>query len=212
MKTWFKLTAISALALLAGTARMQAASTNVVQYINCALTLLEQGPNKYPHAGLTIMATSKVKLITKDIIAVLGTATGNHFTPHARLLRVININNTSNTTIEVRDGTNRVDVTSLISITHSSTAVNVGATNSRTGIDNFATTDILRLNVSGTDPFSLRLSGLCTTRHTSISNGNTMFGVSELRGDLTGTGTDSWNVPAIVCGNVNIFGHIKEVR
>src|ERR1039457_2555387 len=86
MKKLATVTAVAAAAWTALVFQANAASTNIVQGIAFQLTFLEQGPTNHPNANLTVVTVDKGKVTTKDIIAALGTATGNSFSSGARLV------------------------------------------------------------------------------------------------------------------------------
>lgn len=216
MKKLFQLTALSAGFILTSLVQGQAASTNVVQNVNFALTFLEQGPT-HSRTNVTVKTATRSKLLTKDLIAALGPATTNTFSPSARLVRVRNVNATTNDILfEVRDGTNRVDVSSLVTLSHSAAHVDVGTSNSETGVTTGTTTDILHLHVTNAPPYnltiSLRVSGLCTTTHTGLKDGKTVLGVDEIKAEVAGTGVDEHGVSAVVFGTVNVLGRVTEVK
>jgi hypothetical protein len=211
-----KLTVISAVALLSGLTQTQAANTNVVQHVTFALTYLEQGPTNHPSTNITVHKAIKVQVTTKDIIQALCAATTNTFVKGDSLVRVININATTNeTTFEIRNGTNTaIDVTGFFTLSHSTNSVDAYSTDSATGITSGVTTDITFLTLANVPPYNLlanfKLGGLTATTHTSIKDGKSVIGVDEVSAVVAGTGADTNGMPAVISGTVNVNASVSE--
>jgi hypothetical protein len=216
-KSILKLTVGLVAILIAGVAPVHAATTNSVQNIIFELTFFAQGPTNHPTANTTTVAIDKFRVTTKDVIAALGQATSNNFSASARLVSVRDATSTnSQRTIEVRDGTNVVDVTSYFKITTAETnilSVHSLLFNSTTGIGSGLTDGIFHLTLTNANlTAGLDLGGFAATAHTGIKAGNVVLGVDETDAAVAGYGMGSNGIPAVVNGLVEIKGRVLKVE
>lgn len=215
-KSILKLTTGLMAVLITGMTTIHAATTNSVQNIKFELTFFTQGPTNQPSTNVTIVTINKFRVTTKDIIAALGQATSNHFSPHAKLVSVSDATSTnSSRMIEVRDGTNTVDVTSFFNLTTTETngpSVHSLVYNSKTGNGVAKTVGIFHLTLSNTNTnamASLDLSGFATT--TSVVC-KTNLVVDDIDADVAGSGKGTNGVPAVVEGRIDIDGEVLRVE
>src|SRR5947208_2795294 len=89
--------------------RANAAVTNLVQTINLKLTVYTEDDTT-TNASTVTTPVVKLSKATKDIIGLLGDATGNTFTTKAKLILVTTLGGSEDTSIFVRDGASDVDV------------------------------------------------------------------------------------------------------
>ena len=216
-KTISKLTVGLVTILIVGLAQIQAATTNSVQNIIFELTFFVQGPTNHPTAHITTVTINKFRVTTKDVIAALGQATTNSFSARARLVSVRDATSTnSSKKIEVRDGSNVVDVTSYFNITTTETnilSVHSLVFDSATGIGSGVTDGIFHLTLTNANlTASLDLDGFATITHTGIKSGNASLGVDEIDAVVAGSGMGSNGVPAVVNGLVGIKGRVLKVE
>ena len=92
-----------------GIPQAQADITNVVQNINIQLLGVQSG-GPVTNNGIIRTDITRVKIGTQQVIGALGTATGNSFTPRAKLV-VVSPLGEGHSAIQVRDGSNTVAVT-----------------------------------------------------------------------------------------------------
>ncbi len=212
-----KLTVGLAAILFAGQAQIHAATTNSVQNIEFELTFFTQGPTNHPATNITTVTINKFRVTTRDVIAALGQATSNHFSKAARLVSVRDATSTnSSRAIEVRDGTNVVDVTGYFHLTAAETnllSVHSLWYNSVTG-DGFAMRDgIFHLALSNSNlTANLDLSGFGTTSTAVFKCGTNALSVDEIDADVAGTGKGTNGIPAVVNGRIQIEGRVVKAE
>jgi hypothetical protein len=208
-----KLTVGLAAILFSGQAQIHAATTNSVQNIEFELTFFTQGPTNHPSTNITTVTINKFRATTRDVIAALGQATSNHFSRAAKLVSVRDATSTnSSRVIEVRDGTNVVDVTGYFHLTAAETnllSVHSLFYNSVTG-NAFATRDgIFHLSLSNSNMTAdLDLSGFATTTTAVFKCGTNFVNVDEIDADVAGSGMGTNGVPAVVKGQIEIEGRV----
>jgi hypothetical protein len=197
-----------------------AAQTNAVQSINLALNLITQGPF-HTNSPTTNHITSTVvtnTIVTKDVIAWLGSATSNHFSTTARLVRVKHFNADTNiTSIEIRDGTNVVDVTEFFANSSSSDTLEKGVLNTVTGARTGQLFEDLHLVLTNTPPFNLvphfNVFGFARVTFVSLTAGSNVFIADNLGAlDLAGGGAGTNGVRGLVTGSAIITGTVTEVK
>jgi len=216
-KCLLKLTVGLVAILIAGMAPIRAATTNSVQNIEFELTFFTQGPTNHPSTNITTVAINQFRVTTKDVIAALGQATSNNFSCRARLVSVRDATSTnSSRTIEVRDGTNVVDVTGYFHLTAAETnilSVHSLRYNSTTG-DGFAMKDgIFHLTLSNTNlTASLDLGGFATTTTAIFKSGNVISKEDEIDAEVAGSGMGTNGIPAIVKGQIEIEGRVLRTE
>ena len=216
-KSILKLTVGLVTILVAGMTQSHAATTNSVQNINFELTFFTQGPTNHPKADTTKITIDKFRVTTKTIIAALGVATSNSFSASARLVSVRDATSTNSTrTIEVRDGSNVVDVTSYFNITTAETnllSVHSLQYSAVTGIGTAETDGIFHLSLTNANlAASLDLGGFATTASAGIKSGHVILSVDEINAAVAGAGTGSNGVPAVVNGLIKITGRTLKVE
>jgi hypothetical protein len=201
---------------LAGTTQIDAATTNVVQNLNFELTFLTQGPTNHPTADKTKITVNKFRVTTKDIIAALGKATTNDFSPRAKLVSVQDATSTNSVRqIEVRDGTNIVDVSSYFTFTTSvSNIISVHSLeyDSSTGVGSGVRYSIFHLTLTNASSATLDLGGFATTTHTSIKDGAVVLSADEVEAAVAGAGVGTNGVPAVVNGFISTTGKTLKVE
>jgi hypothetical protein len=217
MKATSIVTTVLTALMITGAARTNAGTTNSVQNISFELTFFTQGPTNHPSADITTIKVDKFRVTSKDIIAALGEATTNNFSAKARLVSVRDATSTNSVRyIEVRDGTNIVDVSRFFNLTTSETnviSVRSSNYNSITEIDSGVVYSIIHLTLTQTNlTASLNLSGFASTKHTSIKDGGIVLGVDEIDAAVAGSGMGTNGVPAIATGRMNFTGKTLKVE
>jgi len=198
----------------------RAAQTNAVQTINLQLTLLTQGPfqTNSPATNDITATVTKTTIATKDVIGWLGTATTNDFSSRAKLVRVRHFNAATNeTTIEIRDGTNSVDVSAFFSNTFSSEKVDESIYNRATGLRTGKQFENLHLELTNAPPHNLvahfNVFGSARLSYVSVASGKTVLVADEINAmALAGSGAGPGGVPGLMTGSVNINGAVREVK
>lgn len=232
----FKMTALTATIMIAGMVQMKAATTNLVQNIDFSLTFYEQGnTNQVMKNGVvqkTIVAVNKVRVTTRDVIAALGAATTNSFSAEAQLVYVRDANSLSNAAaIQVRDGTNVVDVSGYFARTNGDLTIHGSLLDNLNGrltgvtyslqqfvVADAATAETGLTNLLGIIPpdsnlaMTLNLNGFATTIYSSITHNGTTLVIDEVSADVSGTGVDVNGTPALVQGTIEILGHGIKVE
>jgi len=153
-------------ALLVLGAQAYADQTNVVQNLNIRLTGLEQG-RTIDNFRYQATLVDVVRVDTRRVIEALGAATGNTFVFGSKLV-VVTPANGSASRIEVRDGTNKVDVTTFFAHTDLSDAVHSSLLDKRNG--RFSST------MYNIQHFALRDSSVPINLHFEVSG----FAVEEV--------------------------------
>ena len=218
MKSTFPSTAIAILAVLGTTpARAVAASTNIVQNINFQFTGYEQGGTNKPtsNTNITLIAVNSFKFATADVIGLVGRASSNDFSPKARLVYLTRVNASTNLhALEIRDGSNRVDVTSFFIGTGRDTndLVRSLLINTKAGVSAGVGYSTYRLVLTNLDPASLTVGGFAVAKHATIHDRVTgsILGVDTLNAELAGTGTDTNGVPFVTFGSLSVVGSLVE--
>jgi hypothetical protein len=232
-----KIAAMTAAIMIAGMVQSKAVTTNLVQKVNFSLTFYEQGnTNLVSKKGVlrtTTVEVNKVRMTTRDLIAALGTATTNNFSAKAQLVSVRDANSSSNAAaIQVRDGTNVVDVSSFFARTNGDTSVHGSVLDNADGklkgvayslqqfvVADAAATALSVTNLLGVLPtgtnlnLTLNVNGFTTTTYSTLSlkNGATAV-IDEVSADVSGTGVDVNGAPAIVKGTIDFSGRTIKVE
>lgn len=177
--------------------------------LNFNLNAVSQGPTTTTSAGAqTTVQTSRVT--SRDVIAVLGAATGNTFSRHARLVVLTPTNNLENWIVQVQDGTTSVDVTGFIghqpgpnSVGSSLVRRNGSTTATEYSIDGFTLQD-----QAGFPPLTehFSVSGFTATSASGIVRRGQLVGqIDTIDADVSGTGDNSGAV-FILEGTVDAEG------
>jgi hypothetical protein len=199
----------------------RAAETNAVQTINLQLTLLTQGPfhTNSPATNDISATATRTTIATKDVIGWLGTATSNHFSLTAKLVRVRHFNAATNqTTIEIRDGTNApVDVSAFFSNTFSSEKVDESIYNRETGLRTGTLFENLHLDLTNAPPHNLvahfNVLGSARLSYVSVTSGKTVLVADDITATgLAGAGAGPDGVLGLMTGSVIINGTVREVK
>jgi hypothetical protein len=229
IKSLLKLMMASTAIIFATAWQTKAATTNVVQNINFELTFYEQGPTNNPTTNIVSVTVNRERVTTKDIIAALGAATSNSFSGDASLVFVRNASPTNDEgAIEIKDGTNVVDVSDFFTITHSKILVhgslfggrgglfNSAFDNTGSGIGDGATYGILHLTLTNAPDANLTLNlhvnGFAISTYRSIVNNSMIMGVDTTEADVAGTGVDANGVPVVIQGTISLFGRRTEIE
>jgi hypothetical protein len=104
-----KLAVLTAFMATLSVAHSFADQTNLVQNLQIQLFGVSQG-GTFSNAYVTVTSANFTAVDTRRVIAALGTATGNTFSRGSALVLVTPLDGSS-ATLEVRDGSNHVDVT-----------------------------------------------------------------------------------------------------
>jgi len=228
--------AMTAMVMVAGMIHAKAVTTNLVQKINFSLVFYEQGnTNQNVKKGVlrtTTVAVNTMRMTTRDLIAALGTATTNSFSAKAQLVFVRDANSLSNAAaVQVRDGTNVVDVSSFFARTNGDITVHGSVLDNANGklkgvaynlqqfivADAAATasslTNVLNILPAGTKlVLTLNLSGFTTTAYSTLTLNGGKIVIDEISADVSGTGVDVNGTPALVKGTVDFSGRTIKVE
>jgi hypothetical protein len=187
-----------------------AAQTNLVQNINIHLLGLKQG-RTVTNGNLVSTSVDLTRIGSRQVIDALGDVTGNSFSWTARLVLVSPLGG-GDVLVQVRDGDNKVDVTTFFVVQPLSDSVQSSQLNTRTG-RSFATDYYVQRfalqNSQGFAPLALHfdVSGFAT--ETSANGINSRPG-SELRIEAAGSGDRSGSL-LILQGVIGVFGNTLEV-
>jgi hypothetical protein len=213
MITAFKIIPAAALLMAAALQTAPAQTTNIDEalVLNFNLNAVSQGPTTTTTAG--VVADVRVSKITsRDIIVVLGAATGNTFSPRARLVVLTPTNNLEDWTVQIQDGSKAVDVTGFVVHQPGSSSVGSAWVRSRTlaaggteySIDGFSLQD-----QAGFPALSahFNVSGFTATTSTGVVNrrGQLTGQIDTIDADVSGIG-DSNGQLLIIEGTVDANG------
>jgi hypothetical protein len=217
MKKLFGIIPIAAL-ILAGAAQNMLAQTQTdeVLVLNIQLNAVSQGPTTTNRAGVVSTSVQVRRITSRDIIQVLGAATGNSFSTNAHLVLLTPTNDLDTWTVQIRDGNNQLDVSGFI--THQSGALEVGSSsfNPRTGNASGADygVDTFTLHDQGgfpslTEHFSV--SGLTITSSRGVVRRGQVVGqVDRIDAQVSGGGDNNGNA-VVIQGSVHAVGNSTEV-
>jgi hypothetical protein len=190
------------------TAPAQVTNTEEALELRFNLNGVSQGPTTTTTGG--VATGVRVSTITsRDIIQVLGTATGNTFSPRARLILITPTNNLENWKVQIQDGSTTVDVTGFIVHNPGSASVGSAFLNNRSSdaggteysVDGFGLQD-----QSGYPSLSAHfgVSGFTVTTSTGVVNrrGQVVGQTDSIQSDVSGTG-DSNGQLLIIEGSVD---------
>ncbi|HXC99051.1 MAG TPA: hypothetical protein VN048_06900 [Verrucomicrobiae bacterium] len=213
MNTAFKIIPTAALLIAAALQTAPAQTTNIDEalVLNFNLNAVSQGPAVTTSAG--VASDVRVSSITsRDIIVVLGAATGNTFSKKARLVVLTPTNDLESWTVQIQDGANDVDVTGFIVHNPGSSSVGSAWVTRRTGaagdteysIDGFGLQDQPGFPAL-TEHFSV--SGFTATTSRGVVNrrGQIVGQIDSIDADVSGTG-DSNGQLLIIEGSVDAEG------
>ena len=205
-------TKISILATVMSLAAVQAwaDSTNLVRNLDIQFVGLQQGKATTAR-NVTTTTVDRVQVDTTDVINALATATGNKFSPAARLV-VITPLSFGPVTIAVRDRGNSVDVSAFLVQSSLSDSVGKSTVNTKTGKASGSDYSYQKLVLQDVDGYTAMPLHYVVTG-VAIEN----FSVpaipgprSELNADVSGAGDSGGNL-LILGGTIRISGQSIEV-
>jgi hypothetical protein len=203
MKT-SKLAAIAAVFALA-IAQSPADQTNLVQNLRIQLFGLSQGATS-TNGNIVVTAANSVAIDTRRVIAALAASTGNSFSITSRLVVVTPLGG-GPAAVQVRDGSNVVDVSSFLIDQSLSGSVESSFLNKRTGRSFGFSYSVLRFALQdsqGLPPLSLHFDVSGVAVDSSFGQGgNTSVNVSGA-GDRNGA-------LVIFQGSIELRGQTLEV-
>jgi len=199
-------TAALAAALLLAAARSQADQTNLVQNLGIQLMGVMQG-RTFTNGNFVVTSARYVPVDSRRIIAALGNATANTFSPTSRLAVVTPLAG-GFASIQVRDGATAVDVTgffvheNLSDIVHSAYSTGRGHRSVSTDYN------LQRLALQDSGGSSLSLHFDVRGFATDTSFGDAPGGVLDIRASGTG---DREGSLLILQGDIVVRGQTLEV-
>lgn len=183
---------LSAIAVLCGL-QAHAAQTNLVQNITLTINAVSQGSST-TNGTIVTKTVVRQRLSTLDVIAALGSSTGNSFSSTAKLLQVTPLPD-GDAMIVVKDGTNVVDVTGFFSNQRRSQTMESSVVDQATGKGTATDLDIQRFQLQDNEPLpnlSLHFDarGLTTTKSKSLldSQGTVIGEAHQVLASLSGDG------------------------
>jgi len=209
MKHTTKLTIMAAVMSLAAV-QAWADQTNLVRNLNIQLVGYQQGDTTSTK-NVTTTTVDKVQVGTADIIAALGTATGNSFSTAAQLV-IVNPLPSGSVSIQVRDGGKSVDVSCFFIEAFLSATVGKSTANSKTGKSsgsNYSLQEFAFVDQGGYVPMALHydVTGMAIE---NFSIPELPGPRSELSADVSGTGDSAGNL-LILKGTISLSGQTLEV-
>jgi hypothetical protein len=215
MITASKLIPTAALLLAAAlqTASAQEPVTNTYEalVLNLNLNAVSQGPTRTSSAGSTT-GVNVSSVSSRDVIQVLGAATGNTFSRQARLVVLVPTNDLDTTWIvQIQDGTKSVDVTGFIGHQEGPYSVGSAFVQSRTGsaggteysVDGFTLQDQAGFPAL-TEHFNVA-GFTATTSSGIVGRRGVVRQIDAINADVSGTGDSSGQI-LIIEGSVNANG------
>ncbi len=193
MKNLLKYVTVS-IGLCLGNGQLQAAQTNLLQYLNIRGILYYQGPPVTNSFGTTVTkATIRTPISNADLISRFGALGGVNFSSSAKLV-IIHYLNGSHHDIVVEDGAMRMDVGSYIDIQFKEdSAVETAAERLDTGAASATRYQLLKLKLHDTGNFGnfglhFDTEGLSTVKRKTLFLENTPWPVDRSVTKLTGDG------------------------
>jgi hypothetical protein len=208
MKLSSKLAAV--LLLLAAALPSRADHTNLVQTLHLQLLGLKQGATTTA-GNLTSTSVDAVPVGSRHVIKALGVATGNSFTTDARLMLITPLNG-GNSSVEVRDGDAKVDVSGFFYQVLVSASVSSSTSNSRSGRssgNDYSIQEFVMQDNPDYPPVSLHFSVRGVTV-VSSSSSPVAGSSSELSASVSGSGDRDGEL-LILQGGVDVKGRALEV-
>ena len=202
--------AAAAATLMIGTVLAQADQTNLVENMHIRLYGLSQGGTT-TNRSQVVTSVRVTVLDSRRVIQALGTATGNDFSRHSRLVLITPLNGEPSS-VEVRDGDVKVDVTGFFVLEQTGPGVHSSVLNTRTGRSSRNLYSIQRFVLQDSPDFPalgthFDVSGLAVDSSTNFPRpgpDNKLNISAAGNGDLNG-------VPLVIQGSVNISGQTLEV-
>jgi hypothetical protein len=205
-----KLTAIAALFAVA-TLRANADTTNLVQDVSIQLTGYRQGAPR-TNSTTIVVGVDTTSVGNAGVIAALGAATGNSFSPGARLVSVTPVGG-GDSSVQVRDGGNTVDVTMFFSHQQFGDTLVTSTTVRKTGrtLESDFSVQRFALHDSGGFPaltLHFDVQGITEADDTSLAGASSPG--SDITGNVVGTGDRNGRF-MIMQGVIVLRGHTIEV-
>jgi hypothetical protein len=207
MKTLKPAVAVTLLAAAMLTAR--ADQTNLVENIRIRLTGLAQGATT-TNQNSVVTSVETVNLDTRKIIEALGGAIGQNFSAGSQLVLLTPLGG-GDSSVQIRDGTAEVNVSSFFSLEPTGAAVTASKTDTVNGKASQTTYSIQRFTLQDSVFGSL-------TTHFDVSGLGTDFAAnfavpgSDNRLDVQVSGNGDRNgTPLVIQGSINISGQTLEV-
>jgi hypothetical protein len=205
-----KLSALAALFVVAAV-RTNADTTNLVQDVSIQLTGYSQGAPQTNSTTITV-GVDTTSIGNARVIAALGASTGNSFSTAARLVSVTPVAG-GDSSVQVRDGANTVDVTAFFSHQQFGatlvTSVTVRKTG-RTSESDFSVQRFAMHDADGSPALTLHFDVQGIAENDDSAVGGVSSPGSSLTGNVVGTG-DRNGRSMIMQGSVSIRGHTLEV-
>jgi len=205
--------AVLAGVVMVGVIQAQAGTqTNLVQNLSVQLFGVSQG-GSFSGGGITGTNVNSVRVDTRQVIQALGTATFNTFSSFgSRLVVVTPVDGSSESRIQVRDGTNApVDVTDFFNFQEVSDAVNGSVASTRparsTTVSYVISRCVLQDANGSTLPLHFDVNGF-----TTINSSTGFFGPQGPTTDANVSGAGDRNGKLLILqGSIEIFGRQLEV-
>ena len=202
--------AVMATCITLAQVQAHADQTNLVRTLDINLVGIEQGDTT-TKGNVTTANVNTVNVGSDDIVAAIGKATGNNFSPNAQLVVITPVWSDEGT-VAIRDGGNSVDVTAFFAQTHLSDVVGKYTANRKNGKatgSNYTLEQFTLQDVGGYQPLALHyvVSGMAVEDVTlpAIPGPRT-----ELKAVVSGTGDSGGNL-MIIQGTIRIYGQTVEV-
>jgi hypothetical protein len=206
MSTLVKLT-LASTALVLAVLPAQADQTNLVQRVNIRLMAFQQGGTS-TNRNLVITSLNTSRVGTREVVAALGTATGNSFSSSASLVMITPLPSGA-PQFAVRDRGASVDVSGYMVLEQLSGAVGDSLVNNRTGRASSDSYSIQHFVLQdGGSPINLHFDVRGIGDASSSTNGG--WTRSALDADVSGAGDQSGNL-LILEGSISIRGNTLEV-
>jgi hypothetical protein len=205
-----KLTAIAALFAVAAF-RTNADTTNLVQDVGIQLTGFRQGGPRTNSTSI-IVGVDTTSVGTAGVISALGAATGNSFSTGARLVSVTPVAG-GDSSVQVRDGGNTVDVTMFFSHQQFGNTINTSITSRSTGRTSESDFSVQRFalhDAGGFPALSLNFDVQGITENDDTSVGGVSSPGSNVTANVVGTGDRDGRF-MIMQGFITLRGHTLEV-
>ena len=205
-----KLTAIAALFAVAAL-RTNADTTNLVQDVSVQLTGYRQGAPRTNSTSI-IVGVDTTSVGTAGVISALGAATGNSFSSGARLVTVTPVAG-GDSSVQVRDGANTVDVTMFFSHQQFGNTLVTSTTSRSTGRTSESDFSVQRFalhDAGGFPALTLHFDVQGITENDDTAVGGVSSPGSTLTGNVVGTGDRNGRF-MIMQGLITIRGHTIEV-
>ena len=210
MKT-LKYAVLAVLAMAVAVQVQAGQQTNLVQTLSIQLFGVSQG-GPFSFGGTSGTNVNGVRVDSRQVIQVLGAATGNTFSFASRLVIVTPVDG-GNSKIQVRDGSNApVDVTEYFNAQEISGSVDGSITTTRTRTSTTSVSYVIArfalIDASQTLPLHFDVNGFTTINSSTGGFGGPQGPVTDA--NVSGAGDRNGNL-LILQGSIEIFGRTLEV-